>query len=185
MIKLLVGLGNPGRQYEKTRHNAGFWFLDGLHNGAWVKESKFNGELSEFIMDGQKIILLKPMAYMNRSGLAVGSVLRYFKVSPEELLVIHDDLDLSAGDVRLKIDGGHAGHNGLRDIIACIGARNFARLRIGIGRPTQGAKVADYVLSEPRREERMAIDAGYNKFLDSISSIIKGDFARAMNELHS
>ncbi|HEY8098952.1 MAG TPA: aminoacyl-tRNA hydrolase, partial [Methylobacter sp.] len=156
MIKLIVGLGNPGRQYEKTRHNAGFLFLDRLvfeSNCTWVSESKFDGLVAEVGMAESKVLLLKPGTFMNRSGQAVGKVARYYKLAPEEILVVHDELDFDVGVVRLKKDGGHAGHNGLRDIISHLGSKEFYRLRIGIGRPSVGKVVADFVLSSPSSTE--------------------------------
>jgi len=152
MIKVIVGLGNPGHQYEKTRHNAGFVFLDKLadiHAVSWSVNSQFQAEFAQAKFGGQAVMLLKPMTFMNRSGASVGKLLRYYKIKPEELLVVHDELELAEGLVKLKRDGGHAGHNGLRDIIAHIDTRDFYRLRIGIGRPQTGMNVADYVLSKP------------------------------------
>jgi PTH1 family peptidyl-tRNA hydrolase len=154
MIKLIVGLGNPGQQYEQTRHNAGFVFLDHLLStcsGNWVVNSQCHGHSATCSVAGSKLVLLKPMTFMNRSGQSVGALMRYFKFAPEELLVVHDELDLPEGVVKLKRDGGHAGHNGLRDIIAHIDSRDFYRLRMGIGRPNPGANVADYVLSKPSK----------------------------------
>lgn len=150
MIKLIVGLGNPGLQYERTRHNAGFLFLDGLVSdiGAhWSVSESFQAEIANVVVDGHKLMLLKPMTFMNRSGLSVGKLMRYFKFECEQLLVVHDELDLPSGAVRLKCGGGHAGHNGIRDIIAHVGSKDFYRLRIGIGRPLHGLSTADYVLS--------------------------------------
>lgn len=154
MIKLIVGLGNPGPQYEKTRHNAGFVFLDMLASAnscAWANAAQFQGEVANCSIGGDKIVLLKPMAFMNKSGMSVGKLLRYYKFKPEEMLVVHDELELAEGVARLKRDGGHAGHNGLRDIIANIDSRDFYRLRLGIGRPATGSNIADYVLSRPSR----------------------------------
>ena len=150
MIKLIVGLGNPGQQYEKTRHNVGFLFLDLLvieSGGAWVNESRFQGLFAEIVVAGSKVMLLKPTTFMNRSGGSVGKVARYYKLLPEEILVVHDELDFAPGVVKLKKNGGHAGHNGLRDIIAHLGSGDFYRLRIGIGRPSASAVIADFVLS--------------------------------------
>lgn len=188
MIKLIAGLGNPGQQYEKTRHNVGFLFLDSLvseRSGAWSSKSDFQGLVSELAIAGEKVLLLKPQTFMNRSGLAVGKVMRYYKLSPQELLVVHDELDFEAGVIKLKKDGGHAGHNGLRDIIAHLGSKDFYRLRIGIGRPNVGAVVADYVLSAPSRLEAQgtcsAIDYGKNY----IDQIVAGDIAVVMSKMNS
>ena len=155
MIKLVVGLGNPGHQYEKTRHNVGFIFLDELgftYRAGWSAMSQFQGEVASCVIAGQQLILLKPQTFMNKSGGAVGKLLRYYKIKPEQMLVVHDELELAEGVCKLKRDGGHAGHNGLRDIIANIDSRDFYRLRIGIGRPQIGANIADYVLSKPSQD---------------------------------
>ena len=177
-------MGNPGRQYEKTRHNAGFWFLDGIKSGAWVGESRFNGQVSSCQLGGQNIVLLKPDTYMNRSGLAVGKLVRYYRLRPEEVLVAHDELDLKVGQVRLKKDGGHAGHNGLRDIIANLDSRDFVRLRIGIGRPQGGQKVSDYVLTDAAKSERQEVDKVFEKIYGHMDLIVRGDIEGAMNVLH-
>jgi PTH1 family peptidyl-tRNA hydrolase len=156
MIKLIVGLGNPGQQYEKTRHNAGFLFLEQLAcdlSCSWTKESRFQGWWASGNVAMQKVMLLKPATFMNHSGQSVGAMARYHKINPDEILVVHDELDFEAGLVKLKKGGGHAGHNGLRDIIAHLGSNDFYRLRIGIGRPVIGKSVADYVLSVPSKVE--------------------------------
>ena len=185
MIRLIVGLGNPGRQYEKTRHNAGFWFLDGMESQGWLRESKFNGEMSVCSIAGRNIILLKPDTFMNRSGMAVGKLARFYRFKPEEILVVHDELDLKVGEVRLKKDGGHAGHNGLRDVIASLGTRDFMRLRLGIGRPQNGQNVADYVLSDASKGDRQEIDGMIERVYRHMDLIVNGDFNHAMNALHS
>lgn len=185
MIKLIVGLGNPGRQYEKTRHNAGFWFVDGLPGQAWVKESRFCAEVSAVQIAGRSIVLLKPDTFMNRSGMAVGKLARYYRIQPEEILVVHDELDLKVGEVRLKKDGGHAGHNGLRDVIANLASRDFVRLRLGIGRPQNSQKVADYVLSDAPKEERQEINDSLEGVYRHMDLIVSGDLNLAMNALHA
>ncbi|WP_333877166.1 aminoacyl-tRNA hydrolase [Methylobacter sp.] len=188
MIKLIVGLGNPGRQYEKTRHNAGFLFLDRLvssSNCDWVREARFDGFLVEIGVAGSKVLLLKPDTFMNRSGQAVGKVARYYKVVPDEILVIHDELDFDVGVVRLKKDGGHAGHNGLRDIIAHLGSKEFYRLRIGIGRPPAGKVVADFVLSNPPKNEWSLMLSGFDLAFSYLDQIIAGDMPVVMNKLNS
>lgn len=147
-----MGLGNPGPQYEMTRHNAGFAFLDAFaerHAVAWQRQSQFEGLCAELVVSGRKLFLVKPQSYMNRSGSSVAKMMRYFKLAPEQVLVAHDELELPEGEAKLKFGGGHAGHNGLRDIIAHIESRDFYRLRLGIGRPPEGRGVADYVLSRP------------------------------------
>ena len=188
MIKLIVGLGNPGRQYEKTRHNAGFLFLDRLVSDShceWVREPRFDGLLAEIGIAGGKVMLLKPGAFMNRSGQAVGKVARYYKLAPEEILVIHDELDFDVGVVRLKKDGGHAGHNGLRDIIAHLGAKEFYRLRIGIGRPPAGKVVADFVLSSPSKNEWSLMMSAFDLAASYVGQMVAGDMSAVMNKLNS
>jgi peptidyl-tRNA hydrolase, PTH1 family len=188
MIKLIVGLGNPGRQYEKTRHNAGFLFLDELVvklGCKWVNNSGFQGMFSEISIGPQRVILLKPNTFMNRSGLAVGKVARYYKLMPNEILIIHDELDFDVGKVRLKKDGGHAGHNGLRDIIAHLGSKEFYRLRIGIGRPGNDKVIADFVLSPPSKHEEDLILAGFGLIRSLLDQIVLGDIVAAMNKLNS
>lgn len=181
MIKVIAGLGNPGLQYEKTRHNAGFIFLDCLADSMlcrWSTHNQFQAELAEFSIGPNKFILLKPMTYMNKSGLSVGKVLRYYKLEPEELLVVHDELDLSEGVIKLKRDGGHAGHNGLRDIIAHIGSRDFYRLRIGIGRPAVGVNVADYVLSSLSKSVLNGLNEVFGLLIDNLGLLLEGDVPR-------
>ena len=186
MIKLLVGLGNPGQQYERTRHNAGFLFLNHLANSsgiAWSSNGQFQGEVANLVLGQNKLVLLKPMTFMNRSGASVGAVMRYFKLKPEEILVIHDELDLSEGVVKMKRDGGHAGHNGLRDIIAHVGTRDFYRLRIGIGRPGNGGNVADYVLSNPSRQAMSLFEDVFRSLENEIVFLLAGDVAAVNNKL--
>jgi len=188
MIKLIVGLGNPGRQYEKTRHNAGFLFLDGLITElgcAWVNESKFQGLLAEGSIGSGKVMFLKPETFMNRSGQSVAKVVRYYKLLPEEILVVHDELDFSVGVVKLKKDGGHAGHNGLRDIIAHLGSKEFYRLRIGIGRPAAGKQVVDFVLSTPSKSELELLAKAFGLCRGYLAQIVSGDMVAAMNALNS
>ncbi len=176
MIKLVVGLGNPGQQYEKTRHNAGFLFLEQLAyelGCSWTRESKFHGLWASCSIAAQKIILLKPTTFMNHSGQSVGAVTRYHKIEPSEILVVHDELDFEVGVVKLKKGGGHAGHNGLRDIIAHLNSNDFHRLRIGIGRPLAGKSVADYVLSVPSQMATenlaLAINTGQKMLINLVS----------------
>jgi PTH1 family peptidyl-tRNA hydrolase len=188
MIKLIVGLGNPGRQYEKTRHNAGFLFLDGLISGTsceWVRESKFTGLLTEIGVPGGKVMLLKPDTFMNRSGQSVGSVARYYKLLPDEILVVHDELDFDVGVIKLKKDGGHSGHNGLRDIIAHLGSKEFYRLRIGIGRPPAGKEVADFVLSAPAKGEWCSMLSAFDRATGYLEQMVMGNISLVMNKLNS
>lgn len=179
MIKLVVGLGNPGSQYEKTRHNAGFLFLDQLaerFGARWTLSSQFQAEFASFVLSGHKLLLLKPMTFMNRSGLSVSRAVRFYKIEPESLLVVHDELDLPWQVIRLKQDGGHAGHNGLRDIIGHLGAKNFYRLRIGIGRPVLGRSVAEYVLSPFVNGELVEMRSGCEGLLaNGLDAILKPD----------
>jgi PTH1 family peptidyl-tRNA hydrolase len=175
MIKLVVGLGNPGQQYEKTRHNVGFLFLEQLArdlNGTWTRESKFQGLYSQCEIALRKIILLKPDTFMNHSGQSVGAVARYHKISANEILVVHDELDFDVGTIKLKTKGGHAGHNGLRDIMVHLDANDFYRLRIGIGRPVAGKSVADYVLSAPSKIDGEKINAAIDEGLQLAKELI-------------
>ncbi|SJM96438.1 aminoacyl-tRNA hydrolase [Crenothrix polyspora] len=188
MIKLVVGLGNPGRQYEKTRHNAGFLFLDRLAagcGGVWLKEARFQALFTEGFFGAHKCMLLKPETFMNRSGYSVGKVARYYKLLPEEILVVHDELDFDVGVVRLKKDGGHAGHNGLRDIIAQLGSRDFYRLRIGVGRPVPGRVVADFVLSEPSKGDWNMIDTTFDVAISFMPEIVAGNLSAVMNKMNT
>jgi peptidyl-tRNA hydrolase, PTH1 family len=188
MIKLIVGLGNPGQQYEKTRHNAGFLFLDALASElgcSWSNESRFQGLFAEGSVVNGKVMLLKPHTFMNRSGQSVGKIARYYKLIPEEILVVHDELDFNPGVVKLKKDGGHAGHNGLRDIIAHLGSNEFYRLRIGIGRPAVGAVVADFVLSLPSKQEWEMLVNAFDLSRGFIGQMVAGDMVDVMNKLNS
>jgi len=188
VIKLIVGLGNPGRQYEKTRHNAGFLFVDDLareRGAAFMSASRFFGEVAECQVASEKVLLLKPATFMNRSGQAVGALLKYYKLQPEQLLVVHDELDFNPGVVKLKKDGGHAGHNGLRDIIAHLGAKDFYRLRLGIGRPQAGRAVADFVLSAPSRQEADLLDAAIKTGLNFLPQLVAGEIDAVMNRINA
>ncbi len=188
MIKLIVGLGNPGRQYEKTRHNAGFLFLDTLAQElgcTWSNESRFQGLFAEGSIANAKVMLLKPDTFMNRSGQSVGKIARYYKLLPEEILVVHDELDFNPGIVKLKKDGGHAGHNGLRDIIAHLGSNQFYRLRLGIGRPPVGKVVADFVLSSPSKPEWELLVNAFDLAGRFIGQMVTGDMAAVMNKLNT
>jgi peptidyl-tRNA hydrolase, PTH1 family len=188
-IRLVVGLGNPGREYEATRHNAGFWFADALAarlSASFAGEAKFHGRIARAVGD---VRLLKPGTYMNLSGRAVAAVAQFFAIAPVEILVVHDELDLPPGDAKLKFGGGTAGHNGLRDIAQQLGGTAFWRLRIGIGHPRDSAipqqPVADYVLQPPRGGDRPAIDDALARALDAWPPIAAGDFERAMLALHT
>ena len=188
-IRLVVGLGNPGREYDATRHNAGFWFADALAarlSAGFVSEGKFHGSVARALSD---LRLLKPGTYMNVSGRSVAALARFFAIEPAEIVVAHDELDLPPGEVKMKFGGGHAGHNGLRDIALQLGTPEFWRLRIGIGHPRDSAipqqDAADYVLAAPRRDEKSAIEAAIDKGVGAWPAIAAGDFTRAMLELHT
>jgi len=186
-IQLIVGLGNPGRQYQKTRHNAGFWFADLLarrYGGDLKAESKFFGEVCRIRVDSAECWLLKPATFMNRSGQSVSSLANYFKIPREQILVAHDELDLVAGQARLKQGGGHAGHNGLRDIISAIGGRDFWRLRIGINHPGDRDMVVDYVLGDPSRDDANAISDVLDDAVELLPMILAGEGQAVMNRLH-
>ncbi|NOQ14700.1 MAG: aminoacyl-tRNA hydrolase [Methyloprofundus sp.] len=188
MIKLLVGLGNPGNKYSKTRHNAGFLLLDELAKDegvAFSKQSRFFGDVAEVSKGGDRLYLLKPGAFMNRSGQSVSALMKYYKIRPEEVLVVHDELDFDVGTMKLKSAGGHGGHNGLRDIIASIGAKDFKRLRIGVGRPNAGRAVADYVLSDFSKSDLQQVKELFFEFIACMPLLLRGNFEAAMQELHS
>ncbi|MBT6273030.1 MAG: aminoacyl-tRNA hydrolase [Chromatiales bacterium] len=186
-LALLVGLGNPGSKYDATRHNAGFWFLDRVaarSGGAFRPEAKFAGDVAQATIGGKQVRLLKPTTFMNRSGQSVAALARFYRVTPSEILVVHDEIDLEPGVARLKEGGGPGGHNGLKDIIAHLGDKNFHRLRLGVGHPGQRDDVINYVLHRPGAEEQRAIDDSIDASLAQLESIVAGKFAVAMNELH-
>lgn len=185
-MQLIVGLGNPGAQYARTRHNAGFWFVDRIADISRVSlksERKYQAEIAAVQVSDTTVTLLKPTTFMNASGASVGAYVNYFRIPPAGVLVIHDELDLEPGTVRLKRGGGHGGHNGLRDITSQIGA-DFARLRIGIGHPGSADQVHDYVLTNPSPEDRTAIEAALSRALALLPDIIGGKLDRVMNELN-
>lgn len=187
-IRLIAGLGNPGPQYEATRHNVGFWFVDAVasaYQGHFRPELKFHGLACRVVLGGADLRLLKPTTYMNRSGQSLGAMVRYLGINPEEILVVHDELDLSAGTARFKQGGGHAGHNGLRDIIRVLGSRDFWRLRIGIDHPGAPEQVINYVLGRPSREEEGRIRASLGEAELCLPDLVAGDFQKAMHRLHS
>ena len=186
-LKIIVGLGNPGAEYARTRHNAGFWFVDELarrHGGAFRSEGKHQAELARVRIGGDEIWLVKPMTFMNRSGGPVSSVLGFYKLAPSQMLVAHDEIDLPSGTVRLKDAGGHGGHNGLRDIIAAQGD-GFWRLRIGVGHPGSKNEVVDFVLTRAGADEQRAIDGCIVDGADAIEEMLRSGAQIAMNKLHS
>ncbi len=187
-IKLIVGLGNPGREYEATRHNAGFWWLDELariHNANFKVDGKFHGLVARANLHGCEVHLLKPQTFMNVSGRAVGAVAQFYKIEPAQILVVHDELDLPPGSAKLKLGGGHGGHNGLKDIIAHLGTKDFWRLRVGIGHPGERDEVVKYVLNAPRKEEQVLIEEAMRRAQDVAPLIIEGKLEAAMLKLHS
>lgn len=187
-IKMIVGLGNPGSEYEHTRHNAGFWFLDELAwqwKAAFKSEKKFFGEVARVSRPEGEIWLLKPDTFMNLSGKAVAALAQFYKILPEEILVVHDELDIDCGRIRFKLGGGNGGHNGLKDIQAKCGTPNFYRLRLGIGHPGDRNLVVGFVLNKPSSAERELIDASINKSLQAMPLILKGEKEEAVRFLHS
>lgn len=187
-VKLIVGLGNPGGQYEQTRHNAGFWFVEEVarqFNVQFRPETKFLGEAARVQSNGFDVWLLKPMTFMNRSGQSIQALAKFYKIAPEEILVVHDELDLDPGVARLKTSGGHGGHNGLRDTIAALGTKDFKRLRLGIGHPGDRNQVVDYVLKAASKTDRVLIDDAIYDATRVLPDLLNDDMARAMNELHT
>jgi PTH1 family peptidyl-tRNA hydrolase len=186
-IRLIVGLGNPGTDYEGTRHNVGFWFADELarvHGGAFRREAKFHGLACRVTVAREDLWLLKPLTYMNRSGESVAALCAYLRIAPGEVLVAHDELDLPVGAARLKLGGGHAGHNGLRDVIPALGSADFLRLRIGIAHPGDRRRVVDYVLGRPSREDEVAIRAALDEAAACLPLLLEGKLQAAQNRLH-
>ena len=188
MIKLLVGLGNPGPEYEATRHNAGFWWVDAA---ARQLEARLSADRAYFGLVGRvnrpdgPVWLLQPQTYMNLSGKSVAALARFFKIAPQEILVVHDELDLLPGQLKLKQGGGHAGHNGLRDIHAQLGSADYWRLRLGIGHPGVKAEVADYVLRKPPADQREAIERSIDESLKLLDLMLQGDLQQAVMKLHA
>jgi PTH1 family peptidyl-tRNA hydrolase len=187
-IQLVAGLGNPGPEYAGTRHNAGFWWVERVAAAlgvAWRREARFHGQVARLRSGGHDTWLIEPTTYMNLSGRAVAALARFYKIAPEALLVVHDELDLAPGAVKLKRGGGVAGHNGLKDIAGQLGSHDFWRLRIGIGHPGQGADVAGYVLRPPRAEEAAAMDEAIGRSVELWPLIAAGNLEAAMLKLHT
>ena len=187
-IRMIVGLGNPGADYVDTRHNAGFWMIDLLaaDRGASFRfDKRYNAEVGQLRADGRDVHLQKPLAFMNRSGQPVAALARYFKIAPDEILVMHDELDLPPGTNRIKQGGGHGGHNGLRDIINHLGSRDFFRIRIGIGHPGDSKEVTNYVLRKPSLADRDTIESANRDTLAVIPLILEGRIDKAMQALHT
>jgi PTH1 family peptidyl-tRNA hydrolase len=191
-IKLIVGLGNPGKKYESTRHNAGFWLVERLaaqHRLTLRKEAKFHALAAKLDTGSAQAWLLLPQTWMNESGFAVGAMAQFHKIAAEEILVVHDELDLPPGGAKIKQGGGHAGHNGLRDIIEKLGTPNFWRMRIGIGHPRDIAaseqEVVDFVLHAPGKDDQALIDAAIDRGTAVIDLILADNMAAAMHKLHT
>ncbi len=187
-LRLIVGLGNPGPEHTRTRHNAGFWLVDSLADrlgGRFGLESKLFGETCKVDVAGTPVWLLKPATFMNLSGKSVTAALRYWKIEPEEMLVAHDELDLPTGTARLKFDGGHGGQNGLRDITRLLGHGKYHRLRVGIGHPGHKDKVTPWVLGRPGRDDEAAILRAIADSEDVLPLAVAGDFNEAMKRLHT
>lgn len=186
-IRLIAGLGNPEEKYVQTRHNAGFWFADAVatQRGAEFRyQEKFKGEVAHFSFEDEKVWLLKPLTYMNRSGLSLYAFAQFYKISVQQLLVAHDEIDLPGGTARIKHAGGHGGHNGLRSAFEYLGP-DFLRLRLGVGHPGHKDDVTDYVLKKPGAEERREIDSAIDRACDVLDELLKGDTEAAMRQLHT
>lgn len=186
-IRFLVGLGNPGPRYERTRHNAGFWFVDRVaarYGGNFGRANRFFGETCDVRVGDQPLRVLKPMTYMNESGQAVAAMAHFYRYTPSEILIVHDEIDLPPGVVRLKRGGGDGGHQGLRDIIPRLGHKNFARLRIGVGHPGHRDDVVNYVLRIARAQDQALIEEALDRAFELFETIVTGDFHKAMNALH-
>ncbi len=186
-IQLIVGLANPGKDYASTRHNAGAWWVQALcaqYNISLQIQSKLQAQVGQATIGTAKIRCAIPTTYMNHSGQALNNIAKYFDIPADEILVAHDELDFTPGVIRLKNGGGHGGHNGLRDIIPQLGTPNFHRLRIGIGHPGNRDLVADYVLAYPSKHDKQLIDTAIEDSLNIVPTILIGDLAKAMNQLH-
>lgn len=187
-IQLIVGLGNPGPEYEQTRHNAGFWWVDAIaheHGASLSVESKFHGWAGRLKTGGHEAWLLKPSTFMNRSGQAVAALARFYRIPTENILVVHDELDLPPGAAKMKKGGGHGGHNGLKDIVAHLGSNDFWRLRLGIGHPGDAREVVNFVLRAPGREESSLIESAMDASTRLLPDFLAGRFEAAMLKLHT
>lgn len=187
-ISLIAGLGNPGAEYAETRHNAGFRFLDLLLAGSGVAlktERRFAGNVARHVVGGREVWLIAPDTFMNHSGEAVSKIARFYKIPPAEILIVHDELDLAPGVARLKLGGGAGGHNGLIDLIEQLGTPDFARLRIGVGKPASASQGASYVLRRAPRAEQALIDEAIHEALALLPEVVHGNMQKAMNSLHA
>lgn len=188
MIKLFVGLGNPGTEYEATRHNAGFWWIDAVAQELKVNlvpEKSYWGLAARTQIQGQTVWLLEPQTFMNLSGKSVGALAKFFKIKPEEILVAHDELDIEPGQAKLKKGGSHAGHNGLRDIHAQLGTADYWRLRIGVGHPGEKSEVVHWVLKKPSADHRQGIEEAIARSLKALPLLLTGDMDKAMALIHT
>jgi PTH1 family peptidyl-tRNA hydrolase len=188
MIKLLVGLGNPGPDYESTRHNAGFWWIDTIARDLKVQlqpDRAYHGLVARTSVQGQNLWLLEPQTFMNVSGKSVAALARFFKIQPDEILVVHDELDIPPGEAKLKLGGSHAGHNGLRDIHAQLGTDQYWRLRIGIGHPGNKSEVANWVLKKPAPDQRSAIEDCVSRTSLALPHLLSGDMVKATQMIHT
>jgi peptidyl-tRNA hydrolase, PTH1 family len=188
MIKLFVGLGNPGAEYEATRHNAGFWWIDAIARDLKTSlqpDRNYHGLVARVSVNGNSIWLLEPQTYMNLSGKSVAALARFFKIQPQEILVAHDELDIPPGEAKLKLGGSHAGHNGLRDIHAQLGTDQYWRLRIGIGHPGIKSEVANWVLRKPALDQREAIETCVQRTSMALPDLLAGDITRATQKIHT
>lgn len=187
-IRLIAGLGNPGRKHERNRHNVGFWFVSRLAAGQGIElkpAAKYHGLMGKLVRPAGDLWLVLPQTYMNLSGKSVGALARFYKILPDEVLVVHDELDFPPGVAKLKLGGGVAGHNGLKDVAAQLGTHGFWRLRIGIGHPGDKNLVADYVLDSPPESERELIEVALARCLDAADLLLEGDMQAAMLRLHT
>ena len=188
MIKLFVGLGNPGAEYEDTRHNAGFWWIDALArelNVNLVPDKSYFAKVARTQVKGQTVWLLEPQTFMNLSGKSVGALAKFFKIAPEEILVVHDELDVVPGQAKLKFGGSHAGHNGLRDIHAQMGTGDYWRLRLGIGHPGVKSEVVNWVLKKPMAEQRDLIQDVIGRSIKAAEMLIQGEMEKATVQIHT
>ena len=188
MIKLFVGLGNPGPEYEATRHNAGFWWVDALARElktGLTMDKGYHGFVGRATVHGNTVWLLQPQTFMNLSGKSVGALARFFKITPQEILVAHDELDIAPGQVKLKFGGSHAGHNGLRDIHAQLGTGDYWRLRLGVGHPGNKDEVVNWVLKKPSPDHRIAIEQCIERSLKALPAFLAGDMEKATLLVHT
>ena len=188
MIKLFVGLGNPGADYEATRHNAGFWWIDALAQQLGIRlvpDKSYQGLVARANINGETVWLLKPQTFMNLSGRSVAAIARFFKIAPDQILVVHDELDILPGLLKLKQGGSHAGHNGLRDIHDQLGSADYWRLRIGVGHPGDKAEVVNWVLQKPTQAQRQTIEECIKRSLETMPLLLAGEMGKATMALHT